>query len=256
MELQTHFGRFNNKFEDFEKFYKVLIERYDDKEHQYPYIYVQHLGDKLKHQHTHWVIDTYKSIDDFKFLQHTSFRNSFGIKGRQQSYIKQCKDKERAIAYCYIGCVKNNLQYKTNYTLEYLDKLVEKYKNSTDTTNNFKNSDYLNVLVNDDEFIALVINSSSYTALLKEIIIKLFNYNKKYYNKYLSRKSLGDFAVNCLSTILEHQNIKKALNEDIRQEYIKKNNKVIVGSVLSYLVNMSHPDDIEYKIEKLDFKCY
>jgi len=249
-----HFGRFNCCFEDFEKFFKVLDTKYCFDNHNF--LYVQHIGDKQKKQHVHWVVETYLNVEDFKFLQQTMFRRIYNVKGKQQSYIKECKDTIKALVYSWRGCQKDKLNYKTSYDIEYLNKITKEYIETSMDTSNLKNSDYLNILVNDDEFLALVKNSSSYTSLLKQLIIKLYHYNRIYYKKYLSRKSLGDFAVHCLAQILDHKKIKENLNEEIIKDFQNKNNKVIVNGVLEYLVNTAHPDDIEYKIEKLDFKCY
>lgn len=246
---EAHFARVNIEFNFFEKFYIELATIYNLEK---PYLYVQHIGDKRGHKHIHYVVDTLLDIKPIKDkMQMTYFKNKYSIKGRQQWNAQQCKEKLKALVYCWRGCKKNKLDYKTNYSIEWLDNLADTFKEDKPLR---KHQDILNVLMEDKEFIELFKTKSTYTTIMKTLILKIFSINRNYYKRYLTNKSLANFTNWCFADVLEHKKITDNFNNEIIEYYKTKNNKVLVDSVIDYLINTADADDLEAKINNLYFE--
>lgn len=249
-EFPAHFGRFNIEFEFFDKFFKDLSNKYT----MHNYLYVQHIGDKRQHKHVHWLIDTEQELKPIKeTFQMTSFKNKYNVKGTQQWYVKHSNDKKNALIYLWRGCKKHKLQYKTDYDIEWLDKISDEYIENVKEVKVSQHKGYLNILLSDDGFIDLLINHHQYSTIIKEMIIRLCGIARNYYNKYLSTRRLSEFTIWCMADVLEHRIIKQRVNAEIINEYKKKNDQLLVNNVMEMMCNTIDSKDLEYKINNLDF---
>lgn len=143
----SQFARFNNNHKDTEKFYNKITKLIGLKEHTEKFILVEHIGDELKHEHTHFIIFSNRDIPlktTRAQLQQTQLRKEFEVTGRSQSYVKETKNRENAIIYMFKGMMKHkglrcfsNLtteeyEYWYSRALKYEPVSVEKTKDTTD----------------------------------------------------------------------------------------------------------------------------